>query len=61
MANLRMPVSGDDFVRFVRNAEHEDPDLSYFPTYVHLIATAAAYALREGVYELEPEVKDRQP
>jgi hypothetical protein len=47
MATIRMPVDGEDFFQFVKGVPGENPKLSYFPTYAHLIASAAAIGFHQ--------------
>jgi hypothetical protein len=47
MATIRMPVDGENFFQFVKGVPGENPELSYFPTYAHLIASAAAIGLNQ--------------
>ena len=62
MANVRMPVHGEAFFEFVRGGGlGERSDVSYFPTYAHLLCTAAAFGLHKGEYDESPELKEKDP
>jgi len=61
MASVRMPVDGENFLQFVVGTSGERKDLSYIPTFAHLICTAAAYGLSHGEYVDDPECKLKQP
>lgn len=61
MANIRMPVDGEDFFQFVKGVPGENLSQSFFPTYAHLLASAAAV----GFYQEPPagniEYREKQP
>lgn len=56
-----MPVGGEDFFQFVKGAPQENQQLSYFPTYAHLVSCAAMVGLGEEPLLGEPVLLDRDP
>ncbi len=61
MANFRMPSNGEDFFSFVQRPGSGEQRLAYFPTYAHLLVSAAAVGASRDEFEEPQEFRDREP
>lgn len=56
-----MPESGRNFFQFVKGVPQEKDDLSYLPTYAHLIIHAAAYGCHLNDFDAAPKLLEVDP
>jgi len=61
MPVIRVPESCSELLQFVKGSPTERSGFAVFPTYAHLVATAAGLAAARGVVCEEPRLKEEGP
>ncbi len=61
MASIRMPANAKLFYRFCAASEEPDRDLVMFPTWAHMLISAAAVGCHHQQQDNEPELLNTNP
>jgi len=61
MPMIHVPESADSLLQFVKGSSNERREHSFFPTYAHLVTSAAGLGAAQGLFTSNPATKEQDP